>query len=197
METLENPKKKKSHSRESVLSPEAWASLRAASMSGTSDSDLAEVYEVKEATIRKRRSLDKAWSIATGLRRRSIGGQGPVSQHVKAITSITKPGGMTKDQVEKAEIGAIIATFSDENQAARLLSLQIAQKGLRASLEGDGGLKAHLAPTEPQHVKVYADIAAKAGQWGADTQITVNCQAYAGAAVARENTDEAASILDV
>ena len=166
-------------------------------MSGTSDSDLAEVYEVEETSIRKRRSRDEAWALAVGLRNKVMGGKGTVSKHVKAVTSVTSPGIMSDEQAKNAEIGAIKATFADESQVARLLALQIAQKGMKAALDPHSALLPHLHPTEPAHVKVYADIAAKAGQWGADTQITVNCQAYAGAAVAREDTHEGDSILDV
>ena len=200
MQTLEKPKRKVG---EPVLSPESWESLRTASISGTSDKDLAEVYEIAEGAIRARRMHDKTWAVAHGLRRKALGTQGAVSKHVKALTKpaeSNKDANISSQNVEKAEkqaIQAIQATFADESQAAKLLALQIGTKGLRASLEGDGGLKPHLAPTEPAHVKIYADIAGKAGQWGADTQITVNCQAYAGASLAGLNSENEGNIMDI
>lgn len=163
-------------------------------MAGTSDKDLAEVFEIAETAIRKRRSDDKTWAVAHGLRRKVLGAQGAVSRHVKAIT-LSHEG--TQNDAENASLGAIAATFADEVQAARLLALQIGTKGLKSSLDSEGGLKPHLSPTEPAHVKVYAEIAAKAGQWGGDNQIIVNCQAYAGASVARGSTDGETSIIDI
>jgi len=179
------------------LSKAAWEALRNASMAGTSDKDLAEVYEIAETAIRKRRSDDKTWAVAHGLRRKVLGAQGAVSKHVKAITLSHEGTQKEQNDAENASLGAIAATFADEVQAARLLALQIGTKGLKSSLEGDGSLKPHLAPTEPAHVKVYADIAAKAGHWGGDTQVTVNCQAYAGASVAPLGNENEESIIDV
>ena len=175
------------------LSPEAWAALKLASIAGTADKDLADVYEVTEESIRKKRSRDKTWAVAVGLKNRFLGKVGIKSKHLDNINSVTA----RHKEAENAGIQAIVATFADESQAARLLALQIGQKGLKSSLDGDGSLKPHLSPTEPSHVKIYADIAAKAGSWCADTQITVNCQAYAGAAVVRESTETEASIMDI
>lgn len=179
------------------LSKSAWEALRNASMAGTSDKDLAEVYEIAETAIRKRRSDDKTWAVAHGLRRKVLGAQGAVSKHVKAITLSHEGTQKEQKEAENQAIQAIVSTFADENAAARLLALQIGQKGLKASLHGDGSLKAHLEPTEPAHVKVYAEIAAKAGQWGGETQVTVNCAAYAGASVHKESTEGEASIVDL
>lgn len=175
------------------LSPEAWGALKLASISGTSDKDLAEVYEVSEEAIRKKRSRDKLWAVSVGLRNQALGKVGLKSKHLEGLNSVTA----RHKEAEKQAIEAVTATFADESQAARLLALQIGTKGLKSSLEGDGSLKPHLTPTEPAHVKVYAEIAAKAGQWGGDNQITVNCQAYAGASVAREYTDGETSIIDI
>jgi len=175
------------------LSTEAWGALKLASISGTSDKDLAEIYEVSEEAIRKKRSRDKLWAVSVGLRNQALGKVGLKSKHLEGLNSVTARHKMA----EKQAIEAVTATFADESQAARLLALQIGTKGLRASLEGDGSLKAHLEPTEPGHVKVYTDILKSAGQWGSDTQITVNCQAYAGASVARESTDGETSIIDI
>lgn len=200
MQTLDKPKRKVG---EPVLSREAWDSLKMASISGTSDKDLAEIYEIAEGAIRARRMHDKTWAVAHGLRRKALGTQGAVSKHVKALTKSAdsnKDANISAQNAEKAEkqaIQAIQATFADESQAARLLALQIGTKGLKSSLDGEGGLKPHLAPKEPAHVKVYAEIAAKAGQWGGDNQVTINCQAYAGSVIAPLSNESEDSIIDV
>lgn len=181
-----------------VLTKEAWSALRDASMSGTSDKDLAEVYEIAEGAIRAKRFLDKTWAVAHGLRRKALGAQGKVSKHVTDLITQSNKGDIMPSKLEENRaIQAIQATFADESQSTKLLALQIAQKGLKSALHGDGALKTHLEPTEPAHVKIYADIAAKAGQWGADTQITVNCQAYAGASMASLNSENEDSIIDL
>lgn len=182
------------------LSPEAWNALKMASIAGTSDKDLAEVYEVTEPAIRKKRSLDKTWAVAVGLKNRALGKNGVKSKHLDSIVPITsyhKSGINASIGAENAAIGAIQATFADESQSVRLLALQIAQKGMKSALEPDGSLKPALYAQEPAHVKVYAEIAAKAGQWGGETQVTVNCAAYAGASVAPLRDDKDESIIDV
>lgn len=178
------------------LSQEAWGALKLASIAGTSDRDLSEVYEVSEEAIRKKRSRDKAWAIAVGVKNRLMGKSGLKSKHLEAIKPVT-PVTERHKMAENQSIQVIGATFADESQATRHLALQIAQKGLKSALQSDGSLKPLLEVQEPAHVKVYADIAKIAGQWGGDNQITVNCQAYAGASVARESTDGETSIIDI
>lgn len=184
----------------SSLSPEAWSALKMASMSGTSDKDLSEVYEVSETAIRTKRSRDKLWAVAVGLRNQALGKVGLKSKHVLALnpdTERNKDGITAAKTAENQAIGAIQATFADESQSVRLLALQIAQKGMKSALEPDGSLKPALYAQEPAHVKVYAEIAAKAGQWGGETQVTVNCAAYAGASVATVKDENDASIVDI
>lgn len=191
--TLEKPKRKIG---EPQLSRASWDALRMASISGTSDSDLSAVYEIAETAIRKRRSEDKTWAIAHGLRRKALGGQGSVSQHVKALTATHKDDKISETEAENKAVSAIVATFADESQVTRMLALQIGKKGMQAALESDGSLKPLLQPTEPAHVKVYADIAAKAGSCQPETSITVNCQAFAGASLARNDENEN-TIMDI
>lgn len=182
------------------LSPEAWASLKLASIGGTSDKDLAEVYEVAEETIRKRRSRDKMWAVAVGLKNRALGKAGLKSKHLDNIIPVTvshKNGIIASKEAENQAVAALQATFADESQSVRHLALQIAQKGLKASLDPSGALLPLLHPSEPAHVKVYADIAKIAGQWGGETQVTVNCAAYAGASVAPLRDETVDSIIDL
>ena len=197
MNTKENPFRAK-------LSKASWDALRTASIAGTSDSDLSAVYEIAEGAIRAKRFKDKTWAVAHGLRRKALGGQGAVSQHVSALILTKGAKGNNYDlksaeNTEKSEnqsIQAMGATFADESQVTRMLALQIGRKGMQAALEGDGSLKPMLQPTEPAHVKVYADIAAKAGSWQPETSITVNCQAFAGASLARNDENEN-TIMDI
>ena len=192
--TLEKPKRVIG---EPQLSRESWEALRMASISGTSDEDLSAVYEIAETAIRKKRSLDKTWSVAHGLRRQALGGtRGPVSKHVKAITSSHENDKISETEAENKAVQAIAATFADESQVTRMLALQIGRKGMQAALESDGSLKPLLQPTEPAHVKAYADIARIAGSWQPETSITVNCQAFAGASLARNDENEN-TIMDV
>jgi len=177
----------------SSLSPESWAALKLASIGGTSDRDLSEVYEVTEDAIRKKRSRDKVWAVSVGLRNQALGKVGLKSKHLKELI----PDTQRHKEAENAALGAIAATFADESQAARLLALQIGTKGLKSSLDSEGGLKPHLAPMEPAHVKVYAEIAAKAGQWGGDNQVTINCQAYAGSVIAPLSNESEDNIVDI
>ena len=194
---MEKPKRKIG---EPQLSRASWNALRMASISGTSDSDLSAVYEIAETAIRKRRSEDKTWAVAHGLRRKALGGQGLVSRHVKAL--ITKEPEAHKydikddSEAENKAVGAIVATFADESQVTRMLALQIAQKGLKSALDKEGALLPLLHPTEPSHVKAYADIARIAGSWQPETSITVNCQAFAGASLARNDENEN-TIMDI
>lgn len=193
--TIEKPKQPKTGKGTfaSVLTVEAWNAIKLASVSGTSDDDLADVYEIPANTIAKRRSLDPTWAVAVGLKNRALGKAGLKSKHLKPFINSQK-------DVIKAEnqaIQAMQATFADESQSVRLLALQIAQKGMKSALEPDGSLKPALYAQEPAHVKVYAEIAAKAGQWGGETQVTVNCAAYAGASVAPLRDENDASIVDI
>ena len=103
---------------------------------------------------------------------------------------------MSEIEAENRASAALHATFADESQVTRMLALQIGRKGMQAALESDGSLKPLLQPTEPSHVKVYADIAAKAGSYQPETSITVNCQAFAGASLARNDENEN-TIMDI
>lgn len=196
--TLEKGRKPSGHFLPS-LSMEAWSALKMANIGGTSDSDLAGIYEVSEDAIRKKRSRDKGWAIAVGLKNKYLGNRGLKSKHLESIKPVTdshRNADMSGIEAENRASVALHATFADESQVTRALALQIAQKGLKSALDKEGALLPLLHPTEPAHVKVYADIAAKAGSWQPETSITVNCQAFAGASLARNDENEN-TIMDI
>lgn len=176
----------------SSLSAEAWQAIKNASIGGTSDKDLSDLYEIPVNTIAKRRSLDKVWAVAVGLKNRALGVRGVKSKHLEPFIPVQKDA----INAENKAVEALHATFADESQVTRMLALQIGRKGLQAALEGDGSLKPLLQPTEPAHVKSYVDIARIAGSWQPETSITVNCQAFAGASLARNDENEN-TIMDI
>ena len=91
------------------LSPEAWAALKLASIAGSSDKDLADVYEVTEESIRKKRSRDKTWAVAVGLKNRFLGKVGLKSKHLNDISpNVTA----RHKEAENTSIQAIGATFA-------------------------------------------------------------------------------------
>lgn len=115
---------------------------------------------------------------------------------MQAITPRHENDIKAAEKEENRASAALHATFADESQVTRMLTLQIAQKGLKSALDKDGALLPLLHPTEPSHVKAYADIARIAGSWQPETSITVNCQAFAGASLARNNENEN-TIMDI
>ena len=133
-----------------ILSPEQWEAVKAASIKGVSDNQLAESFGINGNAIRQRRFLDPIWKAAVQAKREELS---------------TNPVGLT-DSLTKDEKGAEIAqkaalTIQEAIAGGKLqnelLLLQIASKGLK---QADGNLPQVKAW---QDIKAIADIVSKIG----------------------------------
>ena len=143
-----------------VISSEAWEALKAASIRGVPDSQLADSFGVSEATIRIKRFRDDVWKAALGAKREE-----------KQIVTVNETKGAemppTASLAQKvaSTVQDSIATLGESN---RLLALQIAQKGLR---------QADSAPPEVQSwgdVKALVEIVHKASGMESGNAVQVN-----------------------
>lgn len=149
-----------------VLTDEQWDALRAASIKGVPDSQLAETFGVDGSTIRIKRFRDETWKAAVSATRSII-----ASQSQKVTGNETK-GVETASLAKKvsATISENVSSLSENNL---LLANQLAQKGIqRAMLAIEGVELENMADIE-RAVK----IAAIAGKWN-QPQVQVN-QAFA------------------
>lgn len=142
--------------------PRLWVAVKKASMTGIPDMVLAKEYGLTVEQIGKKRFTDPEWK--------------STHRAYKAVLS----GQVGKNTKEIEFTPETLSSLSENN---RLLALRIAGKGLAAALDKSGNLKPHLKPNEIKDLKDLTDIAAKAGSWSSEQQVTVNCQAFAGAAV--------------
>ena len=151
---------------EAVLSPEQWDAVKAASIRGVPDSQLAESFGINGNAIRQRRFLDPLWKAAVQAKREELS---------------TNPVGLTESLTkgpETASLAKKVASTISENAESLsasnlLLASQIAQKGLRrASGEID-----HLAIENIADIERIFKMAAVAGKW-AQPQVNVQ-QAFA------------------
>ena len=154
-------------------SRQVWLKIKTASMQGVEDYKLAEKYGVKQEAIRMQRSRDAEWKAIVKTQRDILKG---------AVGSKVEPD---HDLLQLVQESA--PSLSERN---RILALKIAGKGLAAALDKRGELRPHLMPNEIKDLKDLTDIAAKAGSWSSEQQVTVNCQAFAGAAVSISNGSE-------
>ncbi len=143
-----------------VISSEAWEALKAASIRGVPDSQLADSFGVSEATIRIKRFRDDVWKAALGAKREE-----------KQIVTVNETKGAemppTASLAQKvaSTVQDSIATLGESN---RLLALQIAQKGLR---------QADAAPPEVQSwgdVRALVEIVHKASGMESGNAVQVN-----------------------
>ena len=157
--------------------PRFWLEVKKAGMSGVPDSILAKEYGLTVQEISKKRYTDPEWKSLHKAQKKAIQGQ---------IGTKTKPLELAPE------------TLSSLSENNRLLALRIAGKGLAAALDKRGELRPHLKPNEIRDLKDLTDIAAKAGSWSSEQQVTVNCQAFAGAAVSisRDGDQDNAQIID-
>jgi hypothetical protein len=151
-----------------VISPEAWEALKAASIRGVPDSQLAETFGVETGTIRQRRFADSIWKAALANRIQS-----------KPVDDSQKGDNLTGKITERAEmppvasLAAKVASTVQESistlgESNRLLALQIAQKGLR---------QADAAPPEVQSwgdVRALVEIVHKASGMESGNAVQVN-----------------------
>lgn len=127
---------------EAILSPEQWDAVKAASIKGVPDSQLAESFGINGNAIRQRRFLDPVWKAAVQATRESR------TNKADDLTPTLTEGQKTADS---ASLAQKVASTVSENIASiatanNLLALQIAQKGLQ---------KANLAPPD---VRSWSDV---------------------------------------
>lgn len=143
---------------EAILSPAEWEAIKAASIRGVSDQQLADEFGIEKNAIHQRRFRDEIWK--------------------SAIQAKTEAIRECKQSPETASLAKKVAsTISESSQALSdsnlLLASQIAKKGLlRASGEID-----HLPIENMADIERIFKMAALAGKWN-QPQISVN-QAFA------------------
>lgn len=146
---------------EPILSPEQWDAVKAASIKGVPDNQLAEAFGINGNAIRQRRFLDPVWKAAVQATREQA------ASNKEGLTE-----SLTKEQ-ETANLAQKVASTVSENisrlgEQNRLLALQIAGKGLK---------QADAAPPEVQSwqdVKALMDIVSKASGMEAGNAVQVN-----------------------
>ena len=150
---------------DAILSDEQWEALKAASIKGMSDADLAMAYGVERNSIRQRRFRDPIWQAAkTPVVTNTVtdGSKTDVLTTVPASSSASTP---TVAQKLASTVSDSISKLGEQN---RLLALQIAGKGLK---------QANAAPPDVQSwqdVKALMDIVAKASGMDQAQAVQVN-----------------------
>ena len=165
----------------SVISSEAWEALKAASIRGVSDSQLAETFGVETNAIRQRRFIDPIWKAAVSAKRelakeRVIEAdkkQEPQDGNLTGkLTEASKsPSNVSLAQKVASTVQESIASLGESN---RLLALQIASKGLR---------QADAAPPEVTSwadVRALVDIVHKASGMESGNAVQVNVLSSGG-----------------
>ena len=156
---------------EPILSPEAWEAVKAASIKGVPDSQLAESFGINGNAIRQRRFLDPIWKAAVNAKREAV-------EETKRELS-TNPVGLTGDLTKgenspsSASLAAKVASTVSESistlgESNRLLALKIAAKGLR---------QADQSPPEVQSwqdVRALVEIVHKASGMESGNAVQVN-----------------------
>ena len=150
---------------EAILTAEQWDSLKAASIKGVCDVDLAAAYGVDRSSIRQRRCRDEIWQAARGVLKPVV--TDVVTDGQKEVNLPVSPPTSTSALAQKvaSTVSENISRLGEQN---RLLALQIAGKGLK---------QANAAPPDVQSwqdVKALMDIVAKASGMDQAAAVQVN-----------------------
>ena len=144
---------------EAVLSPAQWDAIKAASIRGVSDQDLANEFGIEKNAIHQRRFRDEIWRAA-------------IQSKTHAVSECKKsPDSASLAEKVASTVGESIASLGESN---RLLALQIASKGLKA---------ADQAPPEVtswQDVRALVDIVHKASGMESGNAVQVNVLSSGG-----------------
>lgn len=156
---------------EPILSHEAWEAVKAASIKGVPDSQLAESFGINSNAIRQRRFLDPIWKAAVNAKREAV----EETKQESEVVSSGLTGDLTKGSKSPpvASLAAKVASTVQESistlgESNRLLALQIAAKGLR---------QADAAPPEVQSwgdVRALVEIVHKASGMESGNAVQVN-----------------------
>jgi hypothetical protein len=138
---------------EAILSQAEWDAIKAASIRGVPDNELAEQFGIEKNAIHQRRFRDEVW--------KSI-----VQAKAQAVSEYKNPPEITAiAQKAASSVSENIARLGEDN---RLLALQIAGKGLK---------QANAAPPDVQSwqdVKALMDIVTKASGMDQAQAVQVN-----------------------
>jgi hypothetical protein len=138
---------------EAILSQAEWDAIKAASIRGVPDNELAEQFGIEKNAIHQRRFRDEVW--------KSI-----VQAKAQAVSEYKNPPEITAIAQKLAvSVSENISKLGEQN---RLLALQIAGKGLK---------QANAAPPDVQSwqdVKALMDIVAKASGMDQAQAVQVN-----------------------
>lgn len=141
-----NGNQKLNHMPEAVLSPAQWEAIKAASIRGVSDQELADEFGIEKNSIHQRRFRDEIWKAAIQAKTLAV------SECKKSAETASLAQKVAQKVSESAE------GLSASNL---LLASQIAKKALsRASGEID-----HLAIENIADVERIFKMAALAGKW--------------------------------
>ena len=146
---------------EAILSPEQWDAVKAASIKGVPDNQLAESFGINGNAIRQRRFLDPIWKAAVNAKREAV----EETKRELSTNPVDLTGVLTKGAESASLAKKVASTISESAEGLSasnlLLASQIAQKGLkRASGEID-----HLAIENIADVERIFKMAALAGKW--------------------------------
>lgn len=160
-----------------VISPESWEALKAASIRGVPDSQLAESFGVERNAIRQRRFLDPIWKAAYSANMELVNSAGKVKEAERGDNAEKLTGNLTDGAGTASLAKKVASTISDNvtqlSDSNLLLASQIARKGLqRASGEIEALPIENIADIE----RIFK-MAAIAGKWN-QPQVQVN-QAFA------------------
>ena len=143
-----------------ILSPEQWDAVKAASIKGVSDNQLAESFGINGNAIRQRRFLDPVWAGAVKANRELL------SSNPVGLTDVLTKAEKCEDLAQKTAL-TIQEAIQGGKLQNELLLLQIASKGLKNANE-------HLpAVKQWGDIKAIADIVSKIGPQ-ASTAVQVN-----------------------
>lgn len=162
---------------EAVLSPEEWGAVKAASIRGVSDSQLAEAFGIESNAIRQRRFLDPVWKAAIQAKREAV----EETKRELSTNPVDLTGDLTKGEnmPSTASLASKVAATVSESIASlgesnRLLALQIASKGLK---------QADAAPPEVTSwgdVRALVEIVHKASGMDSGQNVQVNVLSSGG-----------------
>lgn len=162
---------------EAILSPEAWEAVKAASIKGVPDSQIAESFGINSNAIRQRRFLDPIWKAAVNAKREAV----EETKRELSTNPVDLTGDLTKgpEMASSASLAAKVAATVQESitslgESNRLLALQIASKGLKA---------ADQAPPEVtswQDVRALVEIVHKASGMESGNAVQVNVLSSGG-----------------
>jgi len=157
-----------------VISPEAWEALKAASIRGVPDSQLADSFGVERNAIRQRRFLDPIWKAAYSANAELVNTAAKVEkgEDKENLTANLTDRGETASLAQK--VAQKVSESAEGLSASNLLlASQIAAKGLKRA----SGEIEHLAIENIADVERIFKMAALAGKWS-QPQVQIN-QAFA------------------